>query len=130
MPVPPPTLLCPSTTPMHLCGLSPRKHPGPTSFHTPPHPPNKSSPRPPAAGDLLVFVHADSRPPRTLVPVVRAVLRNPRNVIGGFNTVVELPDRVLLYMTAFHFSKTYLAPLLFRPLSFVRCDLVSRCKHP
>jgi hypothetical protein len=68
----------------------------------------------------LVFMHADSRPPATLVPAVRSALADPRTVIGGFHTMVELPGRVLWYMTGLHFVKTYAAPLLFRPLSFVR----------
>ena len=37
-----------------------------------------------------------------------------------FATLIELPDKVLWFNTAHNFFKTYYAPLLFRPLSFVR----------
>lgn len=67
-----------------------------------------------------MFVHADTRPPASLVPTVRTALSDTHVVVGGFNTVMEHEGRLLHYLTAFHFLKTYVTPLFFRPLSLAR----------
>ena len=74
------------------------------------------------AGKLLCFVHADSRPPREVVRVVRETMGEPGTVLGGFRTVIEgTGGRPLRFMTTHHFAKTFYLPLLARPLSFFRC---------
>jgi hypothetical protein len=65
-------------------------------------------------------VHADSRPPRDAIEVVRKTLAHQGTVLGGFRTVIKHKDRVLGFMTFHHFVKTYYLPLLTRPLSFLR----------
>ncbi len=39
-------------------------------------------------GDVLIFVHADTRPPPSLLPEALAVLRRPQVVLGGFRPVI------------------------------------------
>eukprot|EP00884_Botryococcus_braunii_P012524 jgi/Botrbrau1/21272/Bobra.39_2s0061.2 len=73
-----------------------------------------------AQGELLVFVHADSRPPRDVIRVVRKTLSHRQTVLGGFRTVIKHDGRVLGFMTWHHFVKTYYLPLLVRPLTFLR----------
>ena len=36
-----------------------------------------------STGDLLCFVHADSRPPLALVRIMRTTLADPRTVLAG-----------------------------------------------
>jgi glycosyltransferase involved in cell wall biosynthesis len=73
-----------------------------------------------AKGEVLVFVHADSRPPENLVSVVRRELSRPGVVLGGFATSIECEDgRVLWFPTVHNFVSTYF-PLFIRPLDFFR----------
>ena len=54
------------------------------------------------AGDIFVFVHADARPPPQLVALVRAALRRPCAVLGGFRTLIgegARPRFVVVYPT-------------------------------
>lgn len=54
-------------------------------------PPIHDGPPPPPfnpPGDVLIFVHADTRPPPSLLPEVLAVLRRPQVVLGGFRPVI------------------------------------------
>mmetsp|Transcript_16804 Transcript_16804/g.50198 ORF Transcript_16804/g.50198 Transcript_16804/m.50198 type:complete len:415 (-) Transcript_16804:508-1752(-) len=46
-----------------------------------------------AKGEYLCFLHADSRPPPSLVHVIRATLAEPRTVAGGFLTLITRDDR-------------------------------------
>lgn len=76
-----------------------------------------------AKGDVLMFVHADSKPPSDAVKHVWRVLNvDPGIVLGAFFTVIENPHtKKPMYFSTFHnFIKTYYAPLLFKPLSFLR----------
>lgn len=72
------------------------------------------------AGPLLCFIHADSRPPATLVPDIRNMLGDGRIVMGGFRVIIEHKGKKLHWMTFHQLIKTYYAPLLFRPISFFR----------
>lgn len=40
------------------------------------------------AGNVLIFVHADTRPPPGLLPEALAALRRPQVVLGGFRPVI------------------------------------------
>ncbi|KAI7839606.1 hypothetical protein COHA_006673 [Chlorella ohadii] len=73
-----------------------------------------------AAGDILVFVHADARPPQQLVSLVRAALWQPGVVLGGFRPLIEYEGRPLRFFSANNTLKSYYLPLLLRPLSFLR----------
>ena len=78
-----------------------------------------AAPLPPPLRPLL-----PPRPVQELVSVVRSTLADPRVVLGGFFTLIQSPGegstRTLKFHTAHNFIKTYYAPLLFRPLSFLR----------
>lgn len=75
----------------------------------------------PMPGTLLCFLHADSRPPSSLVSIVRQTLSDGRTVMGGFRVLIKHQGRLLHWMTFHQLIKTYYAPLLLRPLSFARC---------
>ncbi|PSC74898.1 glycosyl transferase [Micractinium conductrix] len=73
-----------------------------------------------ASGDVLVFAHADTRPPPSLLTVVAAALARPAVVLGGFRPVIEYEGRPLRFFSANNTLKTYYGPALVRPLSFLR----------
>ncbi|CAL5223858.1 g6445 [Coccomyxa viridis] len=73
-----------------------------------------------AEGDILCFLHADSRVPENTVAKIRKHLQDKRVVLGGFRTVIKDGDRPLIFMTAHQFIKTFYIAFLFRPLSFFR----------
>jgi rSAM/selenodomain-associated transferase 2 len=73
-----------------------------------------------ASGDLLLFVHADSRPPADAVAAARRALGDPRVVLGGFSTLIQHRGRTLWFSTAHNWLSTYYAPLLFDPAGFAR----------
>ena len=72
------------------------------------------------AGDLLCFLHADTQPPKELVAVVRGVMNNSKNALGGFRTIIQTDGKRLHGMTLHHLVKTYYIAALLRPLAFVR----------
>lgn len=73
-----------------------------------------------AKGDLLCFLHADTQPPNELVAVVRGVMANPDNVLGGFRTIIQTHGKRLQGMTLHHLVKTYYIAMFLRPVAFVR----------
>jgi glycosyltransferase involved in cell wall biosynthesis len=67
-----------------------------------------------ANGELLLFVHADSRPPRDALSRAAAALADPGVVLGGFATSIEHPPGRPLLGPSFHnMISSYYAPLLF-----------------
>ena len=54
---------------------------------------------------------------------MRKIARDKRVVLGGFITVIKDGDRTMIFMTAHQLIKTFYIAALFRPLSFLRCDL-------
>lgn len=81
-------------------------------------------------GELLCFVHADSRPPPELVQVIRNTLSHRGTVLGAFRTVIKHGGRTLGFMTWHHLVKTYYLPLIARPLSFLRYQRPSSAFPP
>ena len=77
------------------------------------------------AGELLCFVHADSRPPLSLIASVRRALADPAVVLGGFRVIITDPGSggLMRFQTAHHWAKTYYMPALLMPLRFWRCAL-------
>ncbi|WIA14272.1 hypothetical protein OEZ85_002806 [Tetradesmus obliquus] len=73
-----------------------------------------------AAADMLCFLHADTQPPKDLVAVMRRELADPQKVLAGFVPSIEVPRRRLWLLSAHNFASSYYAPLLFRPLSYLR----------
>lgn len=79
-----------------------------------------------ATGDILCFVHADTRPPANLVSAVRYEMAEPCTVAGAFCTRIVHNGRLLWWMTLHHFAKTFYMPAILRPRGFLqglRCVL-------
>lgn len=77
-----------------------------------------------ATGDLLCFLHADSRPPAALVHIMRCTLADPGTVLAGFRTLIERRDGSLLrFMTCHHLVKSYYLVMLARPIMWLRGGL-------
>lgn len=73
-----------------------------------------------AQGDALCFLHADTRVPLDFVSLARAVLSDERTVLAGFVSLMTGPQKTRWFTSAHNFLKTYYAPILFRPISFLR----------
>lgn len=71
-------------------------------------------------GDLLCFLHADTVVPADFVSCVEDVLRDEQIALAGFVSVMRGARGVRRVTTAHNFIKTWYAPALFRPLSFLR----------
>jgi GT2 family glycosyltransferase len=73
-----------------------------------------------AMAPIICVLHADSLLPDDAVAVMRRVLADPGTALAGFTPLLSGPDRVR-WGTSFHnWIKTWYAPLLFRPLLFLR----------
>jgi glycosyltransferase involved in cell wall biosynthesis len=73
-----------------------------------------------ASAPLVCVLHADTLLPHDAVSVVSAVLADPRTALAGFTPLLSGAERVR-WGTSFHnWIKTWYAPLLFRPLLFLR----------
>jgi glycosyltransferase involved in cell wall biosynthesis len=73
-----------------------------------------------ATAPIICVLHADTLLPDDAVAVMRRVLADPGTVLAGFTPLLSGPDRVR-WGTSFHnWIKTWYAPLLFRPLLFLR----------
>ena len=78
-----------------------------------------------ARGDILCFLHADTIVPPDFIDLVESVLADPRTALAGFVSVMRGAQGVRRVTTAHNFIKTWYAPLVFRPVSFVRgCRLL------
>src|ERR1700757_2673755 len=73
-----------------------------------------------ATAPIICVLHADTLLPDDAVAVMRRVLADPGTALAGFTSLLSGPDRVR-WGTSFHnWIKTWYAPLLFRPLFFLR----------
>jgi rSAM/selenodomain-associated transferase 2 len=73
-----------------------------------------------ASGDLLCFLHADTRLAVDAIRVMGQTLSDPRIAGAGFTSLME-GTRGVRWLTSFHnFIKTYYAPLLFRPVGYFK----------
>lgn len=78
-----------------------------------------------AEGDILCFLHADTIVSPDFVDRAEQVLSDSRTALAGFVSIMRGPKGVRRFTTAHNFIKTWYAPLLFRPLSFLRgCRLL------
>lgn len=69
---------------------------------------------------IVCLLHADTLLPDDAVAVIRATLANPKVALAGFTALLCGAERVR-WLTSFHnWIKTWYAPLLFRPLFFLR----------
>ncbi|KAG2434035.1 hypothetical protein HXX76_007763 [Chlamydomonas incerta] len=73
-----------------------------------------------AAGELLLFLHADTRLPTDAVACARQDFSIPRTVLVGFRPLILDGGRPMWFSTANNWAKTYYGPMLLRPASYVR----------
>lgn len=73
-----------------------------------------------ASGELLCFLHADTTLPADFVTCVTEVLSDPQTALAGFVSIMRGEHGVRRVTTAHNFIKTWYAPCLFRPISFIR----------
>lgn len=73
-----------------------------------------------ATGDILCFLHGDTRVPDDLVTVINMTLADPKIACGGFISLMA-GEETTRWGTSLHNAlKTYYAPLLFRPWQFFK----------
>lgn len=78
-----------------------------------------------ATGDRLCFLHADTEVPHDFISLTEDVLSNQQTALAGFISVMRGKNGVRRVTTAHNFIKTWYAPMLFRPISFLRgCRLL------
>jgi len=78
-----------------------------------------------ATGNRLCFLHADTEVPHDFIALTEDVLSNQQTALAGFISVMRGKNGVRRATTAHNFVKTWYAPMLFRPISFLRgCRLL------
>ncbi len=73
-----------------------------------------------ARGEILCFLHADTRIPEDAIAVMEQTLADPKIAGGGFISVMAGPQTTRWGISLHNYLKTYYAPLLFRPHLFFR----------
>ena len=71
-----------------------------------------------ADGELIVFLHADTKVPRNLVKVVSETLKNKRITLAGFTSIMKGNEKIRHFITFQNKLKTYLGALIYNP---IRC---------
>ena len=88
-----------------------------------------------ATGDQFCFLHADTRLPADFVTLVEKTLADDATALAGFVSIMR-GQKLRWLTTAHNYIKTWYAPLLFRPLGFLRGtrllfgDQVMVCRRP
>ena len=78
-----------------------------------------------ATSPNLCFLHADTSLPADFIPLTEQTLARPSTALAGFVSIMRSAHKVRFATTAHNYIKTWYAPLLFRPLSFLRgCRLL------
>ncbi len=72
-----------------------------------------------ASGDILVFLHADTRVPYDLVNLVSEVLENPKIAMGGFICIMKGENEVQRFISVNNYIKTYIFALIINPYRFL-----------
>jgi len=67
-----------------------------------------------AKGDVLCFLHADTKPHQDLVPLVVETLKDEGVVLGAFRSIMK-GKKVRRVISAHNYIKTYYAPFFFNP---------------
>lgn len=73
-----------------------------------------------AAGEIIFVIHLDTEVPPDACAVVTEALADPRTALGGFTPVIAGPDGRRPVSTFHNWIKTWYAPAIFRPVSFLR----------
>lgn len=76
-----------------------------------------------ATGDILCFLHGDTRVPDDVVKLMGITLANPDIACGGFISVMAGPHITRWGVTLHNTVKTHYAALLFRPHRYFRDQL-------
>lgn len=77
-----------------------------------------------ATSDHLCFLHADTKIPIDFVTLAKDTLGDKRVALAGFVSIMG-GRKLRWFTTAHNFIKTWYAPLLFRPISFLKgCRLL------
>lgn len=69
---------------------------------------------------LVVVLHADTKPPRDMVSVIRETLADERIALASFTPLIRGEHKTRWVTSAHNFIKTWYAPLITRPHLFVR----------
>lgn len=72
------------------------------------------------SSDTLCFLHADTFLPSDFVTITETVLSDRRTVLAGFVSLMGRKGRTRWFTSFHNYIKTFYAPLLFRPISFLR----------
>lgn len=73
-----------------------------------------------ATGDILCFLHADTQIPDDTIALISRTLADPSIACGGFISIMAGESTTRWGISLHNFLKTYYAPLLFRPLLFLK----------
>jgi rSAM/selenodomain-associated transferase 2 len=73
-----------------------------------------------AAGDILCFLHADTQIPDDAIALIIRTLEDSAIACGGFISIMTGETTTRWGISLHNFLKTYYAPLLFRPLLFLK----------
>ncbi|MBW4418533.1 MAG: TIGR04283 family arsenosugar biosynthesis glycosyltransferase [Myxacorys californica WJT36-NPBG1] len=73
-----------------------------------------------ATGDILCFLHADTRIPDDTIAVIEKTLNDPAIACGGFISLMSGAETTRWGISLHNVLKTYYAPLLFRPRHFFK----------
>ncbi len=68
----------------------------------------------------LCFLHADTHLPADFIPLIEQTLSTKTTALAGFVSIMHSDGKTRRLTTAHNYLKTWYAPLLFRPLSFLR----------
>lgn len=71
-----------------------------------------------ANGELIVFLHADTKVPSNLVSLVSDTLQNKKIILAGFTSVMKSMGKIRKLISIQYILKTYLRSLLYNP---IRC---------
>ncbi|MEM9667795.1 MAG: TIGR04283 family arsenosugar biosynthesis glycosyltransferase [Pseudomonadota bacterium] len=70
-------------------------------------------------GDILCFLHADTTLPKDFISLACSTLDDRKTALAGFVSIMR-GEKLRWFTTAHNFIKTWYAPLLFRPVSFLK----------
>ncbi|MGV0023608.1 TIGR04283 family arsenosugar biosynthesis glycosyltransferase [Phormidesmis priestleyi] len=73
-----------------------------------------------ATGQILCFLHADTRMPDDVISVIEQTLTDPKIACGGFISLMVGEQKTRWGISLHNYLKTYYAPLLFRPHLFIK----------
>ena len=71
-----------------------------------------------ANGDVIVFLHADTKVPRNLVEIVSDTMNNPRITLAGFTSIMKGKEKIRHFISLQNWLKTFLGALIYSP---IRC---------